>query len=424
MTFDPDKYLSETPSETFNPDTYLAQAGEADAEAGYIDGVRKEFSESSANISEVLTKANKRHIENPSSRSIKDLDNVYDALEIGGEFVEAGASLFGEAYSSIPKDVREMWEKPLAAGTESLYHALNIGGAVDNTIEKLTDVAKQYPQEAGALQDIAQVSGAAQASKLLTGAGTKVTPHKWRDVVLPADSREELKRRALSSKPTMLGTDVPKVAGWQKEMIRTLKKVKGVHPSNRNQVNLNAVISDIPGKAKVLGERLGKSKVKFNTKKLSKSLELKMGKEHKDNPIFDGFTTKELQRTHARAVRFIDEAGATPKGLWEARKRLDAFYEFHKGEKFVGGASNASQSSEAYRIAREFINDSLEEALPGAKKSLKEMRVLYNARDLLVDKAILDDPSLAGRMMDKVSKVVTIRPPVVRGGFYSPQGGK
>lgn len=422
MEFNPDEYLQEDQPQDpvgFNPDAYLNEVPEQEQE-DYTKRVAQSFGEASGNIANVLFEADKR-ISEKTPTSVKDIDLVLDSLEIGGEVVEAGTSLFTEAYEEIPKDVRKKVERTLGEGAKTLYNALNIGGALDTTVSALTDLAERYPKQAAAVEDIMQITAASKVAGAVKGAGRKVTPHKWGDVVMPAPSKAELKRRALNSGTSITGTtDVPKIQSWQKDLIKTLKGVEGVHPSNRNQVNLNAVISGISKKAKSLDDRLASSKVKLNPLKVGAKVKRDLEREFMSNPVFDGATKKEIERAYDRAMRFVNEAGATPRGIWQARKKLDNFYEFHKGEKFVSGSTNASVASESYRIARESLNDILEKELPGAKGALKEMRNLYNARDILLDKAILDDPTLIGRFRDKVSKFVTLRPPVVRGGYYGP----
>lgn len=430
MAFDPDAYLAQD----FDPDAYLGSAEEVE-QPDYTERVSQQFKESSGNIVNILMDAHKRNQEARTDENRnpfqEDLEAAYDTLAIGGEIAEAGFSLFGEAYKEIPENVRKKAENVFGKSAESLYNLLNIGGGLDVASEKIgsvaeevAELAKENPKQAAAVEDALQIAGMTKAAQAAVALGGKTTLHKWVSVVTPAATTDELKRRALNSKTTLLSagtTDVPVTVQWQKDMIKTLKNVKGVHPANRNQVNLNAVINAIPDRAKKLESKLVKSKVKINPDEVNERLMETLYKSFNNDPIFDGYSDKELDRVLTRSMRFINESGGTPNGLWNARKKLDAFYEFHKGERFVSGSTNASQASEAYRIARNTLNDVLEENVKGSRAALKDMHIMYNARDILVDKAILDDPTLAGRMIDKVRNVVDIRAPVVRGGYYQPQ---
>lgn len=411
MAFDPDAYLAQA---EFDPDAYLAE--EPPEEESYFKRVGSKFDQASETIAGVATDFRERG--NLTGKPTPE--DVKDVLEIGGEIVEAGFSLFGEAYNEIPKEYRKKIERVYGEGAKTLYNAVNIGGGLDTAVKILTDLAEENPDEAAALQDIAQIAGAAKLTKGAMRLGSGVSVHKWDEVVTPAASKSELKRRALNSKATVLGTDKPVTADWQKDMIKTLKGVDGVHPAHRNQVNANAVISAIGEKSKKLQKRLSSSKVKIDKKKIATKLQQDLYDEYNTNPVFDGFSQKEIERVTKRAMRFIDEAGDSPNDIWLARRKLDKFYEFHKGERFVSGSTNASQASEAYRIARNSLNEALEQNVPGAAPALKNLRTLYSARDILIDKAIMDDPTLPGRIMDKVGKIVTLRPPVVRGGYYGP----
>jgi len=195
-----------------------------------------------------------------------------------------------------------------------------------------------------------------------------------------------------------------------------------VSQKNSNQRNLDIVNDDISAR----GAKLANELREYDYVKLEQG-DVRQGMRgvlkrmlDPDSPDYNPALNNTTRINTAKSLfGWVDsklkKGDITPARLYELRKELDAHIRSLKSDAFDG---TATANSEAQRAVRAYLNAKVIESAPfsNVAKDLKEMTLLYTAKDILKPKAADDLDTSFGRALQNIARVTDTVMPKTLGG--------
>ena len=251
---------------------------------------------------------------------------------------------------------------------------------------------------------------------------TQITPKDWKGTyTYPMDWKAQQMEQVLKT--------VPGFDGRQASYTMPNGQVIKLPPAQGGNVidQKNLVIADIQRSGQNLQKKLAHAPAQFSRREVSMNLRRDYNNLLKDprysdyrNADIDAYINDVLDVMDKHAVKGRMNANQ----LWKARQEIDDIFEFHAGPRrtalSMGSVDPATliptEREILWKQARASVHKLLEAKVPGTRKELKRMSILYSARDMMVDKAAsknIPDTALerAGELIKRAPKKVR---PVVR----------
>ena len=206
------------------------------------------------------------------------------------------------------------------------------------------------------------------------------------------------------------------------EMYDVLIDQTDISPKNSNQRNLDIVNDTISIRgAKLVNELREYDYVKFNQDDVRGDMRgVLKGMLDPDSPNYNPALNNTTRVNAAKNLfTWVDaklkKGEITPSRLYELRKELDSHIQSLKSDAFDG---TATANSEAQKAVRSYLNSKVIEGAPfsNVATDLKEMHIMYKARDILEPKAAEDLDTSFGRALQNVSRVTDTVMPKTLGG--------
>jgi len=136
-----------------------------------------------------------------------------------------------------------------------------------------------------------------------------------------------------------------------------------------------------------------------------------------EHPLIVGDASKTAEKIMIKITQLIEGSPALTSSLFRIRKEYDKWIKtikkdlYPKGAKIIVGDQKENAITIANREIRNTIYDTLYEALPDStmKKSLAYQHALYNAAEIVGEKAAGEAKTRFGRLWEKSKKILTVR---------------
>lgn len=214
----------------------------------------------------------------------------------------------------------------------------------------------------------------------------------------------------------------------QADTIRLIQDIPTIKPSNLNQQNFNAVAKEINRRAGQLSQQLSKVKpgssftgARLTGQSLKERLTKNMKNTFENDAIFEQKDLNLIKKVRDRAMKIVGKHEKSASGLLDARKELDKIYQSKAFDRF-GDFKDTPQAA-AFKTARDFLNDEVERLARGSnfnvRQSLHEQKLLFDLRDILLEKAAREAKTPIKRTIQRLEKK-----PIVGGLFERAARGR
>ena len=194
------------------------------------------------------------------------------------------------------------------------------------------------------------------------------------------------------------------------EMVNVLQGIEDIN-SDKSFVAIRETLEKEVNKThNSLNKLLGKSKFKFNKKKLESDLKNKIEIDLNDNPVLIGDAKAVATKIYNKALRLLKEADGSPTSIINVRRQLDKWSK-DAGKSSYDGTENAWTVSQ--RLIRDFLNESVAEAVPNTKvlEKLRRQHLLLRSRDRVLPKSAKEADTSIGRTAQNVSNALDLQMP-------------
>ena len=194
------------------------------------------------------------------------------------------------------------------------------------------------------------------------------------------------------------------------EMVNVLQGIEDIN-SDKSFVVIREILEKEVNKThNSLNKLLGKSKFKFNKKKLESDLKNKIEIDLNDNPVLIGDAKAVATKIYNKALRLLKEADGSPTSIINVRRQLDKWSK-DAGKSSYDGTENAWTVSQ--RLIRDFLNESVAEAVPNTKvlEKLRRQHLLLRSRDRVLPKSAKEADTSIGRTAQNVSNALDLQMP-------------
>ena len=194
------------------------------------------------------------------------------------------------------------------------------------------------------------------------------------------------------------------------EMVNVLQGIEDIN-SDKSFVVIREILEKEVNKThNSLNKLLGKSKFKFNKKKLESDLKDKIEIDLNENPVLVGDANAVATKIYNKALRLLKEADGSPASIMNVRRQLDDWSK-KAGKTSYDGTENAWTVSQ--RLVRDFLNESVAEAVPNTKvlEKLRRQHLLLRSRDRVLPKSAKEANTKIGRTAQNVGKTLDVSIP-------------
>ena len=194
------------------------------------------------------------------------------------------------------------------------------------------------------------------------------------------------------------------------EMVNVLQGIEDIN-SDKSFVAIRETLEKEVNKThNSLNKLLGKSKFKFNKKKLESDLKDKIEIDLNENPVLVGDANAVATKIYNKALRLLKEADGSPTSIMNVRRQLDDWSK-DAGKSSYDGTENAWTVSQ--RLVRDFLNESVAEAVPNTKvlEKLRRQHLLLRSRDRVLPKSAKEANTSIGRTAQNVGKTLDVSIP-------------
>ena len=194
------------------------------------------------------------------------------------------------------------------------------------------------------------------------------------------------------------------------EMVNVLSGIEDIN-SKKSFVAVKEVLEkEVNTTHNSLNKLLRKSKFKFNKKKLESDLKVKIEIDLNDNPVLIGDAKAVATKIYNKALRLLKEADGSPASIMDVRRQLDDWSK-KAGKTSYDGTENAWTVSQ--RLIRDFLNESVAEAVPNTKvlEKLRRQHLLLRTKDRVLPKAAQEADTSIGRTAQNVSNALDLSMP-------------
>jgi len=194
------------------------------------------------------------------------------------------------------------------------------------------------------------------------------------------------------------------------EMVNVLQGIEDIN-SDKSWVVIRKILEKEVNKThNSLNKLLGKSKFKFNKKKLESDLKVKIETDLKENPVLIGDAKAVATKIYNKALRLLKEADGSPSSIMNVRRQLDDWAK-NAGKTSYDGTEDAWTVSQ--RLVRDFLNGSVAEAVPNTKvlEKLRRQHLLLRSRDRVLPKSAEEAQTKIGRTAQNVGKTLDVSIP-------------
>ena len=194
------------------------------------------------------------------------------------------------------------------------------------------------------------------------------------------------------------------------EMVNVLQGIEDIN-SDKSFVVIRKILEKEVNKThNSLNKLLGKSKFKFNKKKLESDLKDKIEIDLNENPVLVGDANAVATKIYNKALRLLKEADGSPASIMNVRRQLDDWSK-KAGKTSYDGTENAWTVSQ--RLVRDFLNESVAEAVPNTKvlEKLRRQHLLLRSRDRVLPKSAKEANTKIGRTAQNVGKTLDVSIP-------------
>ena len=194
------------------------------------------------------------------------------------------------------------------------------------------------------------------------------------------------------------------------EMVNVLQGIEDIN-SDKSFVAIKEVLEkEVSTTHNSLNKLLRESKFKFNKKKLGSDLKVKIEIDLNDNPVLIGDAKAVATKIYNKALRLLKEADGSPASIMDVRRQLDDWSK-KAGKTSYDGTENAWTVSQ--RLIRDFLNESVAEAVPNTKvlEKLRRQHLLLRTKDRVLPKAAQEADTSIGRTAQNVSNALDLSMP-------------
>lgn len=274
-----------------------------------------------------------------------------------------------------------------------------IGKGATKTVGAITDVASPVVGEA--LQKSGKLLQTGTESAIKQNALASI-----RKLLEPIETKTT-RQNAVSrtTEKGILGTKVVEPTTREAQMFSVVSEVPTVNPKNTFQSNYNALRKFNVGQAQQLERQIADNNFLIPRKETISRLKNASAMLDK-SPVIVGDAQNTAKRLIAGAQKFINESDGTASGVLEARKKYDQWILSQKPKAFDANTENAFTL--ANREVRKTLNDLLAEKAPNVdvKGSLQKQSLIYDALNILEEKAAVEGKNRITRALNSVGEIV------------------
>lgn len=225
-------------------------------------------------------------------------------------------------------------------------------------------------------------------------------------ILQPVESKvSKLEAVPRTQEKGILGTKTVQPTPREISMYSTVAEIPNVNPKNTFQSNYNATREYNINLAKQLESDISNNNFLIPRKETISRLN-KAASTLEESPVIVGDAQKTAQRLIEGAKKFINESDGTALGILEARKKYDSWVKSQKPKAFDANTENAFTI--ANKEVRSTLNDLLIEKAPNVnvKGSLQKQSMLYDALDILQEKAASEGKNKITRTLNRVGQTI------------------
>ena len=181
---------------------------------------------------------------------------------------------------------------------------------------------------------------------------------------------------------------VVELSSHEKAIAKEVNQISGVSNKKTIQGNLNVISKANKNLAVKLDKKLKNAQKPVTRKEVNRNIDNAIELMIKENPVIVGNAETTARRVADKAKIILDDHPGTPKGIWDARKELDAWIKSQKGDKAFDPVMENSLSI-AVREVRTSMNHTVAKHAPSVtfEKDMKRMGKLYDAIENIAPKA-------------------------------------
>ena len=194
------------------------------------------------------------------------------------------------------------------------------------------------------------------------------------------------------------------------EMVNVLQGIEDIN-SDKSFVVIREILEKEVNKThNSLNKLLGKSKFKFNKKKLESDLKVKIEIDLEENPVLIGDAKAVAAKIYNKALKILKETDGSPVSIMNVRRQLDDWAK-KAGKASYDGTEDAWTVSQ--RLVRNFLNESVAEAVPTTKvlEKLRRQHLLLTTKDRVLPKSAKEANTSIGRTAQNVGKTLDVSIP-------------
>ena len=194
------------------------------------------------------------------------------------------------------------------------------------------------------------------------------------------------------------------------EMVNVLQGIEDIN-SDKSFVAIRETLEKEVNKThNSLNKLLGKSKFKFNKKKLESDLKVKIEIDLEENPVLIGDAKAVAAKIYNKALKILKETDGSPVSIMNVRRQLDDWAK-KAGKASYDGTEDAWTVSQ--RLVRNFLNESVAEAVPTTKvlEKLRRQHLLLTTKDRVLPKSAKEANTKIGRTAQNVGKTLDVSIP-------------
>mgnify|MGYP000035067446 FL=1 len=222
-------------------------------------------------------------------------------------------------------------------------------------------------------------------------------------VITPIETPANDLKRAERLRQDEKGRNVYEPTDDEVEMVNILSRIDDVNPKS-SFVKIREVLErEVNTTHNNLVKLLGKSKFKFNKKKLVSDMEARVARDLEENPVLVGDAAAVATKIYNRAINLLKDTDGSPASVMDVRRQLDEWAK-KQGKSSYDGNENAY--TVAQRSVRDFLNDSVADAVPetAVLDKLRRQHLLLRSKDRVLPKAAVETDTKLGRTLQNFLK--------------------
>jgi len=264
------------------------------------------------------------------------------------------------------------------------------------------------------------------SGKLATGidAASPSTKSFIRKLLTPDESKAVKEARIKRTKvipftKKYVYTPTPAEKAMESAVYTTTSKTpfKGISPRKTLQQNYNIIDKANTKEAIKLEKKMNLQVSGYDQKGLLNKLKETATKLTEEHPLIAGDAGETMKKLMIKATQLIEDSSALTYTLFKVRKKYDKWIKkiepdlYPKGAKVLVGDQRETALVIANREIRTAIHDTLYDAVPNnaLKESLVKQHALFNAVEIVGQKAATEAKTRLGRIWQKAKKIIGAR---------------